>query len=97
MTSIIPFDVIPLRDPQPYQCWNVLRHDLLADGYTPGYAGNPEAMTSGPRIDQEIAETSPCSQCGATRRFEAWANPGGGYGYAIAICTDPTCEHAELF
>lgn len=96
---VMALAVSPEREvpPEPYQRWNVLAGDLLADGYEPGYAHNPDAMTDHVRIDAEHATARPCPHCGAARRFEAWASPLGGYGYAIAICTNPTCEHAETF
>jgi hypothetical protein len=71
---------------------------LEANGYQPGYAGNPGALLgqgSGLAIDRDVAATTPCPACERTGAdFQAWANPEGLYGVAVAICA---CGHATTF
>jgi hypothetical protein len=78
--------------------WPDVQAYLTAEGYEPGYAGNPRALLgqgAGLAIDADVAATVPCPACGATgSRFEAWSSPSGGYGAAAAVCG---CGHALTF
>lgn len=55
---------------------------------------------NGMEIDKEVAEKSPCEECGSKMRYESRAGPAGtpeaGY-HAWCICTNPECDNEFEF
>ena len=55
---------------------------------------------NGTEIDREVAEGTPCEECGHKMRYEARTGPEGtreaGY-HAWRICTNPECDNEYEF
>jgi hypothetical protein len=57
-------------------------------------------LIDGRSIDREVAEETPCPECGAQMRYDPRQDVDdrsrAGY-HAWAVCTNPDCEHEFEF
>jgi len=69
---------------------------LQFQGYTQRWpAHNPNALVDGASIDREVAEETPCPECGGKCEYKPFVDDSGHSYRAFAVCT--VCGEAQEF
>ena len=72
---------------QATQKYRQFMHELLYDGFSFSLTAN--------QIDMEVAQETPCPECGGTCRYEAWRRTDPRGYRAVSVCGD--CQAAYEF